>query len=263
MNVVAIIAARNEELVIGRCCRHLAEEGIRFVVIDNDSTDGTRAIVGSFEGHGLVGVVRYPYQGYYDWQGLLTCKERIARDLDGDWHLHLDADEIPEGPIRGVPFVEQLRAVEEAGYNAVNFDEFTFVPTSETERHEGTDFVAGMRRYCFFEPNPLRLVRMWRKAPDVRLANSGGHAVGFVGRRVYPSNFALRHYIALSMDHLRRKYGRERVYSAAEIALGWHGWRAQFPDVPLRVPRAEELEDIGAEAGWNRTRPRASPPFLA
>lgn len=189
MNVIAIIAARNEELTIGRCCRHLAEQGLRFVVIDNDSTDGTRDIVESFRGQGLIDVVRFPYPGQYDWIGLLKCKERLARELDGDWFMHLDADEIPEGGPPGTPLLERLREVDRAGCNAVNFDEFTFVPATETERHEGTDYVTGMRRYYFFAPRQLRLIRLWRKAAEVNLSGSGGHNAVFTNRRLYPENF--------------------------------------------------------------------------
>lgn len=263
MNVVALIAARNEQLTIGRCCRHLAEQGVRFVVIDNESTDGTRDIAESFRGRGLIDVVSFPYAGHYDWTGLLECKERLARRLDGDWFLHVDADEIPEAEHRGTGLVDGFRAVEEAGYNAVNFDEFTFVPATETERHEGTDYVAGMSRYYFFEPLPLRLIRAWRKASDVRLVPSAGHAADFADRRVFPRHFALRHYIALSMDHLRHKYTHGRSYSAAEVTLGWHGWRATVRDVDLRVPPAAVLADASTDGGWDRSRPLTTHAFLA
>lgn len=263
MNVVAILAVRNEELYIGRCCRHLADQGVRFAVIDNDSTDATREIVETFRGHGLVTVIRVPFAGHYDWRGLLACKERLARRIDADWFLHLDADEIPEGPVRGSALLPHLRVVEEAGYNAVNFDEFTFVPTSETERHEGTDYVDGMRRYFFFAPTPQRLIRLWRRAADVRLAVNGGHAAAFAGRRVYPVSFGLRHYMALSMDHLRRKYTVDRTYALAELELGWHGWRARAADLDLRPPPGELMGDASDGDDWDRSRPCSSHPFLA
>lgn len=263
MNVVAILAVRNGALTIGRCCRHLSDQGLRFVVIDNDSSDDTRAIVESFRGRGLLEVIRFPYAGHYDWTGLLECKQRLARELDADWFLHLDADEIPEGGAPGTPLLERLRDVDRAGYNAVNFDEFTFVPTTDTERHEGTDYVAGMSRYYFFAPQSLRLIRLWRRASDIRLVDSGGHAAEFAGRRVWPENFALRHYIALSMDHLRRKYSDQRVYAPTEVARGWHGWRARFDEITLRLPSAALLADLSAGGGWDRSRPCNTHAFLA
>ena len=122
MRLTAIIAARNEALYIGRCCQHLAAQGIEFAVIDNGSTDDTRAIVESFQGRGLRCVVDHPYPGFYDWVGLLKHKEQLARELDSDWFMHLDADEIPEPPQRNQRLISGLTVADAEGYTAVNFD---------------------------------------------------------------------------------------------------------------------------------------------
>lgn len=253
--LIAIIAARNESRYIGRCCQHLSDQGIEFVLIDNESSDSTREIAGTFAGKGLIHIETFPYSGFYDWVGLLKRKEEVSRRLDADWFMHLDADEIPEPPVRGERLVDHLRMVDSQGYTAVNFDEFVFVPTSSDENHEGSDYVAGMRKYFFFEPHPERLVRAWRKAVDIDLSASGGHAASFGGRRVHPVNCALRHYIALSESHLRAKYTAERIYSPAEVARGWHGWRAHFREVDVRLPGPGELCDTSTDGGWDRSRP--------
>jgi glycosyltransferase involved in cell wall biosynthesis len=262
MKVVAIIAARNEGRYVQRCCHHLVTQGIDFAIIDNCSTDDTREIVGRYAGHGLVHLETQPYDGFFDWLALLKRKEQLSLHLDADWFMHLDADEIPESPVRGEPFVERLRRVDAEGYSAVNFDEFVFVPTSAAEKHEGTDYVAGMRKYFFFEPHPQRLVRLWKKAPDINLNGSGGHDACFEGRRLYPINFVLRHYIALSESHLRRKYTAERVYSPVEVANGWHGWRATLSDVIVRLPEPSELADTSTDGGWDRSRPATRHLFI-
>jgi len=256
VRTTAIIAARNEAAYIGRCCRHLAEQGIRFVLVDNESSDDTRAIAESFRHRGLLKVVTHPYPGYYDWTGILKMKEQIARELDADWYLHLDADEIPEPPERGESLVERLSRVDAAGFNAVNFDEFVFVPESETDHHEGGDYVASMFTYYFHQPRTMRLVRAWRRHAAVDLATSGGHDATFPGRVVCPDNFVLRHYIALSMQHLRRKYSSERVYSAAELARGWHRARSQLAGEPMHPPPRDALFDIRTDRGWNRSTPQ-------
>jgi glycosyltransferase involved in cell wall biosynthesis len=262
MKVLAIIAARNEGRYIDRCCRHLVEQGVDFAVIDNESTDDTRARAERFRGRGLVHVETHPYTGFYDWIGLLRRKEEIARQLDAEWYMHLDADEIPEPPVRGERLLERIREVDAQGCSAVNFDEFVFVPTSADERHEGTDYVAGMRKYFFFEPWPQRLVRLWKKAADIDLSSSGGHDARFEGRSLYPVNFALRHYIALSESHLRRKYTSERTYSAEEVARGWHGWRATFASAAVRLPEPSELADTTTDGGWDRSRPATRHLFI-
>jgi hypothetical protein len=130
MKVVAIIAARNEGRHIERCCPHLVKHGVKFAIIDNCSTDDTRDGVGRFADHGLVHLETHAYDSFYDWIALLKRKEELSRHLDADWFMHLDADEIPESPVRGEPFLERLRRVDAEGYLAVNFDEFVFVPSS-------------------------------------------------------------------------------------------------------------------------------------
>lgn len=262
MKLTAIIAARNEALYIGRCCEHLASQGVSFVVIDNESTDGTKQIAESFRGRGLVDLVTHPYPGFYDWTGLLGRKEQFARDLDSDWFLHLDADEIPEAPRRGERLLDALQAVDASGANAVNFDEFVFVPATFEERHEGGDYVATMHRYFYYEPRRINLLRAWRKAADVDLARWGGHAARFEGRVIAAESFVLRHYIALSMEHLAHKYRHQRAYSADEVARGWHGWRATFDTSKVRLPEAGELEDVRTDGGWNRSRPLQKYAFL-
>lgn len=262
MNVIAIIAARNEALYMSRCLEHLAGHGVRFVLIDNGSTDETRAIAETFRGRGLVTCIDYPYPGYYDWSGLLGLKERLARELDADWFLHLDADEIPEPQQRDQHLITALTAVDRLGYTAVNFDEFCFVPTSNDERHEGTDYVARMRYYFYFAPYPERLVRCWKKSAMLNLADSAGHTAAFPGRRLFSSNFVLRHYMALSMTHLREKYTHQRRYAAAEVARGWHSWRHRFAELAIRTPTAATLCDITRDGGWDRSRPFARHVFL-
>jgi hypothetical protein len=160
------------------------------------------------------------------------------------------------------PFVtlgEAIAHVDAMGFNAINFDEFTFVPTAESDRFEGTDYVETMQYYYHFAPAPLRLIRCWKRGaqpPD--LVNSGGHGAVFERRRIYPTNFILRHYIALGADHLRRKYG-SRVFSQHEVSVrGWHGPRHLFSAARHRLPRLDAL--IRAEPGTrrlDRSRPQA------
>jgi len=169
MKLTAIIAVRNESLFIGRCCAYLESQGIDFAIIDNESTDDTRAIAESFRGRGLTCIVNHPYPGFYDWISILKHKEQLARELDSDWFMHLDADEIPQSPQRDEPLLTRLGAVDAEGYTAVNFDEFVFVPASPDARHEGDDYVKNMYRYFFFEPHQNRLIRAWRRTMDIEL----------------------------------------------------------------------------------------------
>ncbi|MBZ9883163.1 glycosyltransferase family 2 protein [Mesorhizobium sp. CA10] len=256
MRIIALIAARNEELYIGRCLEHLRQNGIDFILIDNGSTDRTVEIAEAYIGRGLIRIVPVEYPGYYDWVGLLRIKERLAVDIDGDWFIHHDADEIMEPPVSNVRLADAIASVDAAGFNAINFDEFVFVPTDESSSFEGTDYVECMRYYYFFEPHPLRLIRCWKKTPHIELAESGGHGANFEGRSLFPHNFVLRHYIVLSGAHARRKYSTQRIYAEEEVRdRGWHGWRAKFHDTMVRLPGRGQMVDFRMQSNWDKTMP--------
>ncbi|WP_181170707.1 glycosyltransferase family 2 protein [Mesorhizobium sp. B2-6-2] len=263
MRIVALIAVRNEELYIGRCLEHLCRHGIEFCLIDNGSTDRTVEIAKTYLGRGLARIVPVEYPGFYDWVGLLRLKQQLAVEIEADWFIHHDADEIMEAPVPDVSLAQAIASVDAAGFNAINFNEFVFVPTDESESFEGTDYVERMRYYYFFEPHPVRLVRCWKKAPDIELANSGGHGASFHGKALFPHNFALRHYIVLSSAHARRKYSVQRKYSEEEVRdRGWHGWRAEFRDEMVRLPRREQMSERIQGLDWDTSMPRKEHLFI-
>ncbi len=138
MRIVALLTARNEELYLVRCLEHLFSQGIETCFIDNDSTDTSREIAERFLKRGVFRLERQPYLGYYDHVGLLSLKEKLAGDIDADWFIHCDADEIMEAPSPFASLRAGIESVDAAGFEAINFDEFVFVPTANTENYEGS-----------------------------------------------------------------------------------------------------------------------------
>jgi glycosyltransferase involved in cell wall biosynthesis len=255
--VVALLAIRNEALYLSRCLEHLHQQGVETCVIDNDSTDGSLEIAKQYMGKGVFRIERQPYKGYFDLVEQLRIKEQLAEEIEADWFIHHDADEIREAPPQFSTLSAALLAAGEAGYNAVNFDEFVFLPTdNDLEDEEHQDYVHRYRNYYFFSPNPLRRVNAWKKqSSPVDLVTTGGHQVLFPERKVYPEAFILRHYIALSRNHLLKKYGQERVYSPKEVEeRQWHRARTRFDPTQVRLPHREELWNLDTN-GWNRTKP--------
>jgi glycosyltransferase involved in cell wall biosynthesis len=255
--VVALLAIRNEALYLPRCLEHLYQQGVETCVIDNDSTDESLEIAKQYMGKGVIRIERQPYKGYFDLVEQLRIKEKLAQEIEADWFIHHDADEIREAGPQFPTLSAALLAVGEAGYNAVNFDEFVFLPAdNELEDVEPQDYVNQYRDYYFFSPKPLHRVNAWKKqSSPVDLVTMGGHQVLFPERRLYPETFILRHYIALSRNHLLQKYGRERVYSPKEIEeRQWHGARARFDQTRARLPRREILRNLDAD-GWDRSNP--------
>jgi glycosyltransferase involved in cell wall biosynthesis len=256
MRIVAILAVRNEALYLSRCLTHLASQQIESCIIDNSSTDATIEIAESFLKQGVFKIFRMPYLGYYDWTGLLKAKENLSREIKADWFIHCDADEIREAPKPFKNLHDGIIEVDRQGYNAINFDEFVFLPTSDDECFERTDYVALMRYYYFFEAAPLRRINAWKKSiHPVDLVNSGGHAITFKNRKVFPENFIMRHYMVLSRQHAINKYNKNRIYSKFEVEqLGWHARRAKFSEEKLIFPNKNRLKFLH-EGEWDKSDP--------
>ncbi len=262
--VVALLAVRNEALYLPRCLEHLNEQGVETCIIDNDSTDDSLEIARGYKNKGVFRIERYPYPGYFDWVGLLSMKERLAEEINAEWFIHHDADEIREAPVQYSTLSNALLEVERAGYNAVNFDEFVFLPTgSAWENDEPRDFVFEFRDYYYFCPRPLHRVNAWKKQTgQVDLVTRGGHQVLFNDRHVCPDSFILRHYIALNLNHLLRKYGQERIYNPKEVEeRKWHGTCARFDPNKVKLPLRENLRNLDVE-GWVRSTPVIKHPFF-
>ncbi len=156
-----------------------------------------------------------------------------------------------------------IERVDAEGYNAIDFAEFVFVAANENESFVGRDFVAEMTRYYYFQPRPLHRVNAWKNlGVDVDLIESGGHTATFKGRRIYPEQFVLRHYISLSHHHTIAKY-QSRVFSQAEISeRAWHGWRSRFKSAMVRLPDADVLKTIDPQGNWDRSDPRTAHLFI-
>jgi glycosyltransferase involved in cell wall biosynthesis len=241
VKAVAILAVRNEALYIRRCIRWLLGQGVQVVVIDNESTDDTRAICAEFRADEVLGITSYPYNGHYPWRGLLQEKNRVRKQLDADWVIHQDADEILASNRPGESLHEALCRADRQGYDAVNFNEFVFIPDSPEKSYERSDYLQAMRFYYFFEPYAPRLVRAFKNCLAVDNVSSGGHAPPLEAVRLFPENMTLRHYIFLSVAHGREKY-HSRVYAEEELALGWHGNRVRIRERRLVPPPVTTLE---------------------
>jgi len=230
--VVAIIAAYNEGDVIGQVVSDLIGQGVCAYLLDHGSTDDTVARTEPYLGRGLLGIERFPLEGtgvapaadQFCWESILRRKEVLAAELEADWFIHHDADELRESPWAHLDLHDAIRTVDELGYNAIDFELLDFWPTHDGFR-PGDDMRQMFRYYAPGAPWNKVQIRCWKKTPDrVDLASSGGHEALFPNRRVFPLRFILRHYPIRSQTHGERKVFRERRarFAAAELAKGWH-----------------------------------------
>jgi glycosyltransferase involved in cell wall biosynthesis len=258
MRVLALVATYNERRFIGPCLEHLSEHGIDAYLIDNCSTDNTVELAERWLGRGLIGIESFPRgeNDIYSWRSLLSRKEELSRELDADWFIHLDPDEIRLPPSGAQTLAEALESVDREGFNAVNFNEFTFIPTREEPDHDHADFRRTLRTYYPFAPQSPHKLTAWKATLDMEeLASSGGHRVSFPGLRMHPLSFPMKHYLFLSGPHAIEKYV-ERSYDSDEVASGWHGWRAKIAAADVRLPSASELRRTRSDADLDFSAPR-------
>jgi glycosyltransferase involved in cell wall biosynthesis len=256
MRVVAILAVYNEERFIAACLENLFRQGVQAYLIDNDSTDRTVAIAKGYLGRGLIGIEQLPHDGTFKWSSILHRKEELAAAIEADWFMHVDADEVFPSPRPGLTLTDILTDVARQGYNAVNFFQFTFIPTVEAPYHDHPQFLETMRWYYPFMPAHPHFIRAWRRQPvRIDLAGSGGHLVSFPERRLYPESLPMRHYHFLSVPHAIRKYVFKR-YDPAEVQGGWHTWRVNLKPDMIKLPSQSELKTYISDDQLDASNPR-------
>ena len=263
MRAVALLATYDEERFVGACIEHLVAHGLEVYVIDNESSDRTVEIADAYRGRGVVGIESFPRHHVYAWRPLLERKAELATTHDADWLVHVDADEIRLPPRSGQTLHDALAEADREGYNAVDFLEFTFVPTREHPDHDHPRFLETMRWYYPFAPTvPNRLNAWKRQDVPVDLASSGGHRVSFPGLRMYPEPFRMRHYLYLSLEHALTKYVG-RAYDADEVAGGWHARRAALQAEHVSLLPESALRRYVSDDELDASEPLAEHPLFA
>ena len=178
--------------------------------------------------------------------------------MHADWFMHVDADEIHLPPLGSPTLAHAFRKAEEAGHNAVNFVEFTFVPVAESPNHDDSNYINTMRWYYPFKPREAFLMRAWKRQHfGVELAWSGGHQVRFPSLNIDPRSFRLKHYMFVSADQLIRKYVQRR-YDRSEITRGWHGWRVNMKGKQIVLPTAFQLRYTTSDDDLDASNPRTT-----
>ena len=211
MRVIALLAAYNEERFIDSSLRRLARHGLETYLLDNGSTDRTVEIAERHLGDGLIAIEELPRgEGEtFSLPAILRRKEQLAASLDADWLIHLDADEARVPPRSDRSLADALAEVDAAGYNAVNFREYTFLPTVEAPDHDHPRYEQTMRHYYAFASKSPQKLSAWRRQDGgIDLVTNAGHEVVFPGINPYPEGFVMRHYLFLSREHAIEKYMR-------------------------------------------------------
>jgi hypothetical protein len=226
--VVAIISAYNEEDIIIPSLQYLIDQGIEVYLIDNWSTDDTYNLAENFLGGGLIGIEKFPKDEpapFFELGKLLQRVEILSTQLQADWFIHHDVDEIRESPCPDIRLKDAIYMVDQAGFNCIDHTVVEFKPTDDNFA-PGSDFRSYFKYFQFGKrPGDFVQIKAWKNTGQtISLAETGGHEVRFEGRKVYPYKFLLRHYQIRSQAQGERKVLKERKrrWHPDERAKGWH-----------------------------------------
>jgi glycosyltransferase involved in cell wall biosynthesis len=246
--VAAIMRTFNEEDIISESIEHLIAQGCEVYILDGWSTDRTVDRAKAWLGRGLVAIEQFPPEGpipYFPILALLRRVERLAAEIETDWFIHVDADELRTSPWPGTTLREALFQVDQRGFNCIDHTVIEFPPTG-VARDPARPVTDDLTRFVFSVDRSHFVQRKaWKKQPRrVQLAASAGHDVTFPGRRVYPFKFLLRHYPVRSQEHGERKLYRERRdrLNPFEAARNWSIHYRRLPPSTQFVLDPEVLE---------------------
>jgi len=244
--VIAIISTYNEEDVIVPVIDHLINEGVSVYLIDNWSTDCTFDLVNQID-RGVIGKERWPKDGpttTYDWEEILKRKEELSQELDADWFMHCDADEIHESPWKGIKLRDAIYLVDQQGYNAIDFTVINFYPV-DNNYQPGTSLTNYFKYFEFGKhPAYFKQIQGWKKTKErVNLHGSGGHSVKFSNRKIFPCKFLLRHYPIRSQSHGEKKIFQDRKqrFNPLEKKKGWHN---HYDSITLKSSFLKSPEEL-------------------
>lgn len=234
ISICAVIGLRNEAHYLPILLPILADEGIEVAVIDHDSTDGSRDLYSAYLGNPIISVESLHYEGVYSQSRQLEAKQNVYQKIKHDWVIHHDADEVFEDFRPNHTLRDAIQEADEGGFDALNFDEFVFLPKPDADFFN-KNYYTGILQYYFFEPKKNRLNRAWRRDKIFNNLPSGGHNLSGENISFFPANHILRHYMVLSYEHAKQKY-LNRHFSQQDLMRGWHHNRLNFTEDNLSIP---------------------------
>lgn len=243
MRIVAIISIRNEEHYLPVILEYLSQQNIEVVIIDHESSDRSIEIVKTYLNKNVIKIVTIPYLGYFSLIDQLVAKQEIRERTKADWIIHHDVDEIMESKSKNETLRGLIERVDMAGYTAINFEEFVFVPASEYENYEGKDYLNLMRYYYHFAPSSMRLVRAFKNSIKSNNVEEAGHRMDKEDVLVYDEPQILRHYLCLNFSSFINRY-KKRIFKKQELDLGWHANRINVEWEKVQLPSLKDLQDV-------------------
>lgn len=231
--VLAIIHCYNENDIIENTIEYLLEQDVDVYILDNWSNDGTYESAFEMKTRypDRIYLKRFPESGkseYYEWYNQLAETERISKELNYNWYIHYDADEMRIGPWSELNLRQTIYKIDSCGYNEVENTVIDFKLTGEENDifMKDTYFDFG-HRVAHFEQ-----AKSWKKCEDLDLKSSGGHEARIENPKVFPLKILNRHYPMRSVEQAKRKINIDRLprFEKERRIRGWHGHYSKIQD---------------------------------
>ena len=252
--VSVIVPARNEEATLGGCLQSLvSQRGVKFeiIVVDDHSTDRTRAVAGSFDALGVRVIEAGPLPT--GWTGKNNAVTAGARAASGQWLLFTDADTIH------LPGSLQ-RSIEEAENNAAAMLSYSPRQIVKTFWEKAVMPVIFAELASCFQPSQVSDPRSQAAAANGQYIlitrdaydRVGGHAA-VAGSLL--EDVALARAVKRSGRRIFFRYGadavRTRMYrSFDQLREGWTKNLALLFPFPLRLAVLRAIEFVLIVAGF-------------
>jgi glycosyltransferase involved in cell wall biosynthesis len=231
LKITAIICSRNEGVYLKTLIPYLESESIEVVIIDNESNDGTLDQFNRNNHSNISSTHHLKYNGHFDLQAQLEKKHAVEQDLNADWVIHQDADEILHNRNAWGGLRADVEAADRDGYNVLNFEEFVMLP----EDVDNDDILSNSRLMYYFAPRASRLMRAWKTNQMLSNISGSGHYLDGPSVKCSPQQHILKHFIVRNQDHAWSKY-IGRTFSETEVKRGWHSNRLNFTRDNLQIP---------------------------
>lgn len=232
--VLAIIHFYNEEDILEKTIKYLISQNIDIYLVDNWSSDRSYEIAVEAKKRypKRICLERFPSSGktdYYEWYNQLERTEEIQSELNYDWYIHYDADEMRVSPWEGCTLLEFLYRVDQLGYNLVDNTVLDHKITNKEDDifMEDTFFDFGHKMTHFQQR------KTWKRATNIDLKSSGGHIAQVEKPRIFPLKVLNRHYPLRSIEQAKRKVfiDRKLRFEKEKKERGWHGHYDKLLDV--------------------------------
>jgi hypothetical protein len=235
---LAIIHAYNVSDIISNVLLYLINNEIDIYILDNWSSDDTYAICEKikYSATNRILLEKYPDKpsDFYEWEKQLHKTEEISKNMNYDWYLHYDSDEIINSPFPELNLCQAISFVDKLGYNCISKTILDFRFTSD--QSSCNDAITDNKYFEFGKRqghHENSQIKIWKNTDDILLAHAGGHTAKFqnIENKCYPFLFRTDHYQYRSKKQMKNKLDNilQRM-SKEEKEKGWHSHNRLYLD---------------------------------